>query len=201
MKKSARLFAEFISFLFHPVFLLLTAPFLIVYRTTNNLHISLLWFVISLFFILFVVMYVLVGVKHGKFSNIDMSNRKQRKPAYILAIGVILFYTAIIVLLNGPVQLFISVLSILAGATVLMIANMRIKASVHIASITAFVLSIAILFGGQFIFLLLVIPLVGWSRFMLKRHTLQEMMVGGSIASILIMTLYILLKVFVPNSF
>lgn len=198
MKKNL---AHIISFTLNPAILLLISPFLVVYKVTKDPEISLWWTFVSSIFLFIYLAFVVIEVKRKKLINVDVSKRSQRGAVYGAALILIVAYISTVILLNAPVQLFIGVLAVMIGTLIFMFINRSIKASVHVGALTAFILSIAILYNGVFLTLLFLVPLMMWSRLHLKRHTMQEMLVGGSIASILIVVLYILLKVVAPHSF
>ena len=54
------------------------------------------------------------------------------------------------------------------------IVNRKIKASVHLAVFSAFAAVLGILYGGIFWGLVLLIPVVAWSRIKLKRHKIHK---------------------------
>jgi membrane-associated phospholipid phosphatase len=120
------------------------------------------------------------NVKSGRYSNMDVSNRKQRKGLYFFIAGVIIIYFMFEYLKFGIVDLVVVFLMILL--LMMQASNYFIKSSMH----TAFNIFVAVLFFSQNIimgiFWLGIAVLVGITRIILKRHTVKEVISGTLIA-------------------
>lgn len=174
-------FAEFVSVVFHPATFFLIMPFLFVYRETANSIDALKWVIFSGVFVFIGISFVIWGKVKGIFSDLDISEKEQRYRFY----AFLLFFSTIYI---GAALLFkgfsfpLSVVSFSIGIAIFVFAilNKKIKASNHIAVATAFVTTVGLLYG---FFALLstiwIIPLLVWSRLVLKKHTIREMIVGG----------------------
>ena len=80
------------------------------------------------------------------------------------------------------------------GIAIAIIVNQKIKASIHMEAFTAFAVIEGILFGGYWWLLLLLIPVVAWSRLTLKRHSLPEVIVGTTIGALLVLAMFAIVK-------
>jgi membrane-associated phospholipid phosphatase len=70
-------------------------------------------------------------------------------------------------------------LGIMIGLVLLEIINFYIKASIHVAVVCSFVITMGLLYGGMvFLLLCVMAPLVAWSRLFLKKHTAIEVIAG-----------------------
>lgn len=135
--------------------------------------------------------YIHIKVKRGSFTNHDVSDRLQRKQLYIFSLIAVMAFMATD---YWYIQSFD--LSILIGIGLLIalqFSNFFIKSSMH----TAFnVLAVYLWFPhskGMAAVWLFISVLVAYSRFILKRHSLKEILSGATIASLLGI-LYIYLK-------
>ncbi|MCQ4034757.1 phosphatase PAP2 family protein [Kaistella montana] len=135
---------------------------------------------ILLLMILPISIWIFWNVKNGNYTNMDVSNRQQRKSLYFFIIGAILVYLLYDFFLNENTDLVMVFLMILL--LVMQISNYFIKSSMH----TAFNLFVAALFfsinpklGVIWFFITI---LVGISRVILKRHTIEEVVSGALIA-------------------
>lgn len=182
------LFANTLTWILHPIALTIPAVYLITYYSTGDVQISYYWTFVSLIFSGIVAAFVLIGVSKGFFNNIDVSNRRQRVILYPFVIGVVLIFALFIYLQNGPVNLITGAILFVAAMIVMDIINRRIKASVHVASVSAIITGIVYLYGGMYVLLFLLIPLVAWARIVKKRHTLQETIVGAACGILLTFT-------------
>lgn len=194
MKKNI---AKFISYTTDPLFLATPIPFLLVLWASEDVFYSLKWAIFSMMFFAFIGIFVLYGVRRNIFSNIDVSRREQRPAFYLFAIYVCLLYLGSLTLLSGPPVLFLAGCGVLLSIVAISLVNTKVKASVHVATVTALILIVSILYSDALLLLLFFIPLVIWSRVATKRHTVQEALVGGSVGIILTLIVYIAIKAFV----
>ena len=122
------------------------------------------------------------NVKTGKYTNMDVSNRIQRKSLYIFIAVCIMLYQVYHYLVHGFLDFVMLFILILLFA--LQYSNLYIKSSMH----TAFNVFVAALFfhydwiAG--LLWLMIACLVGITRVILKRHTVKEVFMGAGIASL-----------------
>lgn len=183
-------FARYVSFLLSPMFVLLPIPYILVSRFTQNHIYALKWMIFSYAFILAVAIFVVIGVVLGVFSNFDVSKREQRPLVFLFSAFTIFCYVLSIFILNGPKILFIAVFAIVLGLVVLSFVNRWIKASIHVATLTSFLLLIFFVYRGYFFLFLLLIPLLSWSRVKTKEHTIAETIVGAVLGILLTIIVY-----------
>ena len=127
-----------------------------------------------------VISWIVWNVKTGRYTNMDVSNRLQRKTLYIFIAACVIAYIAYNYFKNGYIDFVMLFILILLFA--LQISNFFIKSSMH----TAFNIFVAALFFvlsvKMGIFWLGIAILVGITRIILKRHTVQEVFMGAGIA-------------------
>ncbi len=80
------------------------------------------------------------------------------------------------------------------GAIIFEMVNKKLKASIHVAAVSAFLCVLALLYGGLFLFLPLLIPVIAWSRIHMKRHTFSEAVVGGSVGVGITIIIYLVVE-------
>lgn len=142
---------------------------------------SLLYFLpILLMIILPVIIWLVWNVKTGTYTNMDVSNRTQRKSLYFFIAACVISYLAFNYFKNGYIDFVMLFILVLLFA--MQISNYYIKSSMH----TAFNVFVAALFfaidtGFGLIWLGIAI-LVGITRVILKRHTPREVFMGAGIA-------------------
>lgn len=125
--------------------------------------------------------WLIYNVKKGNYSNMDVSDRHQRKSLYYFIIAMLAVFLAYQYIFQKDVNyifLFMMVLLIAMN-----ISNYFIKSSMH----TAFnVFAAALFFSVKPLFGLLwmiIAIIVGISRVILKRHTVAEVLSGAGIAA------------------
>ncbi|MGL6129092.1 phosphatase PAP2 family protein [Chryseobacterium artocarpi] len=142
---------------------------------------SFLYFLpILLMIIIPVIIWLIWNVKTGRYTNMDVSNRVQRKTLYIFIAACVVTYLIFNYIRNGYLDLVM--LFILILLFVLQISNFFIKSSMH----TSFNIFVAALFFTLdwklgLVWLGIAI-LVGVTRVILKRHTVKEVFMGAGIA-------------------
>lgn len=129
-----------------------------------------------------VIIWLIWNVKTGRYTNMDVSNRVQRKTLYIFIGICVVSYIAYHYFRNGQIDFVMLFILILLFA--LQISNYFIKSSMH----TAFNIFVAALFFAlnttMGIIWLGIATLVGITRIILKRHTPKEVFMGAGIAFI-----------------
>lgn len=135
---------------------------------------------ILLIIILPIILWLIWNVKTGRYTNMDVSNRVQRKTFYIFTAVAVISYLLFYYIQNGSIDLLMLFILILLFA--LQISNFFIKSSMH----TAFNVFVAALFyllnWKMGIVWLGIAILVGITRVILKRHTIKEVFMGAGIA-------------------
>ena len=190
------LFAKAISFFLGPVFILLPIPFILVARFTQDYFYALKWTIFSYAFILAVALFVIIGVMLGVFSNFDVSKREQRPLLFSFSAFAAFCYLLSLLILDGPKVLFIGFFALVLGLAAILIINRKIKASVHLATATAVLLFIGIVYQGYFFLLLSLIPLLAWSRVKTKEHTPMETVIGSILGIVITLIVYTVSKQF-----
>ncbi|WP_245169001.1 phosphatase PAP2 family protein [Marnyiella aurantia] len=174
------LISRFISNFFNP----LTSLFLY-YVYYSYLHYgwqqALLEFLPILFILILpITIWIYWNVKKGNYTNMDVSNRNQRKSLYMIIALALLLYVAINYLMDGQIDLTILFLFVLL--IMMQISNFYIKSSMHTALnfyaaalFYTFDPPVGLIWCGIAI-------LVGITRVVLKRHTVSEVLMGTALA-------------------
>lgn len=186
--------AQIISILFHPAVLSVLTPIFLILFVPREVPYSAYWIFYPLFFVLLVSLFTLYGIRTKMFSDFDVTRRRERGPFYAFVIGMAILYIVFLLLFNGPVSLIVLGIGVLSGAVIMEFINRKLKASVHVAAVSAFMCTLALLYGGVFLLLPIFIPIVAWSRLHMKRHTLSEALVGGVIGAVVTVVLFLVIE-------
>ncbi|HSX09129.1 MAG TPA: phosphatase PAP2 family protein [Candidatus Saccharimonadales bacterium] len=183
--------AQIISFLFNPILLLVFVPLLLVYKSTGNIVSAFIWTVYTMIFLLALVFFIIYGVHKKIFTDMDVSKRTQRPLLFIVCLVMGLLYLWGLYFLNGPKILMVIVIGLMISVLLASLINLKIKASIHVATVSALLFALAIVYQGYYYIALLLIPTVAWSRLTIKRHTLPETIVGGCFGILLSLGVYL----------
>ena len=139
---------------------------------------------ILLIMIVPIVIWITWNVKKGNYTNMDVSNRKQRNSLYLFNFFIISIYIAVLFYTKQNFHYILIIIFLLVLMVVMFLSNLFIKSSMH----TSFNVFVSCLFFALnpiygFIWLFLTI-LVAISRIILKRHTVKEVIMGAFIAII-----------------
>ncbi|MEI7503481.1 MAG: phosphatase PAP2 family protein [Paludibacter sp.] len=177
--------AKFISFIGHP---LLTIPLfiLVVLFSSGDLKNALL---ISTLLIGGVFLPLILRLynksKDGSYTNFDVSDRIQRKSMFVFVIPLLIIVTFVLFASKQSTNICLSVLFATLLIIVSQVVNLAIKSSLHV-SLNIYLSFILITFNFEFgIILLLFTFVLGWSRLVLGRHSLKEVLFGGAIGLII----------------
>lgn len=185
--------ARVLSFILNPIFILIPIPFLLAYRQTYNIQVAFFWTIISFALLGVIGLFMLFSVWRGVFSDLDVSKQRQRPFLFLIAFLVTFLYWLLLFYFNGPKILLVAVLGILLSIVFITIVNRKIKASLHMATITAVLLTIGILYNVSIITLIL-LPILAWSRVYIKRHSVSETIVGMSSGAFVTAVMYVSMK-------
>lgn len=171
-------FALLISRIFEPVVLFIFILVMVFVRANLPASTVLWQGSIILFVIILPPMVLLIrALKQKKISNWDMSDRKQRVGALFIFLGIFALGIFLLSLFHQPIItnffLYMFVVFLLFFAVTLLY-----KMSGHLTGAAIWVICVSYWFGWYTNLLFFMLPLLGWSRVTLKRHTVGQVLLG-----------------------
>jgi len=173
--------AKIVSTIGHP---LVTIPlYVIVVLFSKNDTKSAIFLTLLIVGCIFVplISWMYLKSKNGSYTNFDVSDKKQRRSLFFFAIPFMILVTAVLYMTHQPEKTTLSLLFATILVVVSQLVNYFIKSSLHV-SLTLYLAFLAIpinpVFGFSMLFLSI---LIGWSRVVLKRHSVKEVLVGAII--------------------
>ncbi|VXA96034.1 Putative membrane protein [Arthrobacter sp. 9AX] len=133
----------------------------------------------ALFVCVIPLLLLLVLVRLGKVTDHHVSDRKQRAPVLLMALGSIVVGLLVLEAAGAPESVVAMVLSLVGGVVVLAGVSPFWKISGHAAAISSSAVIAVLMLGPAWLPLLLLIPAVGWSRVVLRAHTLAQVVAGA----------------------
>jgi membrane-associated phospholipid phosphatase len=132
-------------------------------------------------FVCVLPLFLLLGlVRLGKVTDHHVSNRKQRAPVLLMALASVVAGLVVLESVGAPRSVVVMVLAIVAGIVVIAAVSPFWKISGHAAAISSSAVIAVLMLGPAWLPLLLLIPAVGWSRVVLRAHTVAQV-VGGAL--------------------
>jgi membrane-associated phospholipid phosphatase len=148
----------------------------------------------ALFVCILPLAYLLVMIKLGRITDHHVSDRRQRPALLLLALISVLAGLMVLQLIGGPVSVSLMIMALIGGIFVLAVVSAFWKMSGHASAIAAAAVIVVLMFGPAWLPLLVVVPAVGWSRVVLRAHTLGQVVAGSLFGGIVIAGLWWLLR-------
>lgn len=132
---------------------------------------------------------VVLLVRLGKVTDRHVSDRRQRAPVLAMSVISLLAGLAVLLAINAPYSVIVVVLAIVGGVVILAVISLFWKISGHAGAIALTTVISVLILGVQWLPLLLLVPAVGWSRVVLRAHTVAQVvagaLVGGGVTAVL----------------
>jgi membrane-associated phospholipid phosphatase len=148
----------------------------------------------ALFVCVLPLVLLLVLVRLGKVTDHHVSNRRQRAPVLLMALGSVVAGLVVLAATHAPRSVVVTVLAIVAGIIVLAAVSPFWKISGHAAAISSSAVISILMLGPVWLPLVLLIPAVGWSRVVLRAHTLAQVVAGSQFGAVVMAGLWWLLR-------
>jgi membrane-associated phospholipid phosphatase len=180
-------FARLVSSILNPFVVAVTALVLLAFQATPTASEALLWIAVSIAVsVLPVVVVVLFLVRLKKLDGFFSNPREQRNSVYLLASALGVIDCVLYWYLHAPRLLSVLFTAGLIAVIIFMVINYYWKISLHTAFVTGAVVVLVIILGWKALFSVAFIPLVAWSRLVLKQHTIPQVIVGGLLSVIIV---------------
>jgi membrane-associated phospholipid phosphatase len=174
----------------------ISLPFILLvafYQAQDKLS-ALIYACITLFFLsVGPLLYILIGVRLGKLSDIDVSRRTQRFGPFIFGIVSAMIGWLILTLTHGPRNLQTVMIITVFSGIMMMVITFWWKISMHASSLGGVATMLTVLYGAVMLPLFVLLVLVSWSRVVLRRHTVPQV-IAGSLAGIVLSLIILKLR-------
>lgn len=185
--------AKLISGLFSP-FLVIPVFGLLAIAALSAHDNFILW---SLLFLILTVLspfiFIYTSVRKGEITDIHVAIKEQRaKPFIISTLGAVIL--AVIYWKFAP-HLFDLALTLMISGLVFAIISHFWKVSIHAAAFTGGVMILSFTRGNpEYLWLLLILPIIVWARIIRDRHTLAQSVMAAVLIALCVL-------IFLPKSF
>ena len=185
----AEVTARWISRLGHPFVLPLAALLVVTLRVVPTQEALGIVALSAATITLPVLLYTRRQIRRQRWSDYDVSVREDRYRLYPLILVVCGGSAVIFWLLGAPAFMLRGILGGTTLAFVAMLINLRSKLSLHTALATLCALVILALVPPLGVAASIFAALIGWSRVVLRRHTVVEVVSGGVLGAIVALAL------------
>lgn len=125
--------------------------------------------------------HLLWSVLTGRVSDIHLENRRDRTESFLVSIACSTIALLLLVQLGAPPMFLVFVRAVLLQAIILFAITMFWQVSVHTAAAASTGTVLVLAIGPTMGAVLALVPVVGWARMHLRRHTLAQVIVGALI--------------------
>jgi membrane-associated phospholipid phosphatase len=140
-----------------------------------------LWAVVSaLLAIVAPLAYILWLLRHGRVSDIDLQIREQRARPLVVSVISSGLAWAVLQVGRAPAELVALAAALWVQTAIILGITLRWKISMH-SSAAAGAGTLVWALTGTILPLLVLVPLVAWSRVRLRRHTLGQTVAGAAL--------------------
>lgn len=186
MQFDRRRIASLVSWIISPVIVAPTVYLLIVMLGYSGVSHRRAWFAVLLLSSTIAPMFLILGLKKiGKVSDYNISFREQRFLPLLVLVGVNLIGYEFMKQLDAPRFLSGILLFNAVNTVIILLVTLQWKISIHLFSFTSSIALLFITFGLPMLWLLLLMPLLMWSRIHLKAHNFMQTLLGGLIGFLL----------------
>jgi membrane-associated phospholipid phosphatase len=176
-------FARQISNILAPVTISVPGVLLVALYNARSLASALFYACVTFFFLSFgPMLYIIIGVRLGKFSDVDVSRRKERIGPFLFGLASVLAGLVTLVLIKAPKNLQTLLIITAVSCIVMLVITLWWKISIHASSLAGMVTFLTALYGVIVLPAFLLVVLVSWSRVVLRRHTVAQVVAGALVS-------------------
>jgi membrane-associated phospholipid phosphatase len=183
--------AEVVSYVFHPLLVVIPTMVIAMVRLGSTLGQAIFWTVLSIAIVnLPMALLLLWGVRSGKYTDASVSVREQRTSIYAVGGVCLVILLAVLIIGKAPVVIITCLISAVIATALGYWINRYTKLSLHSAAMagcTAVLLWTAPLIG---VIMAVFAPLVGWARIRLKHHTPVQILIGWMVSMICVFVVF-----------
>lgn len=121
---------------------------------------------------------VYVGMRKGRFTDVDVSARHQRPLPVFAGLVSLAIALKLVHLTGAPYPVQQAALAMVLSTAIVMVVTLFWKISVHTSAITLVTVILSTLWGGRWDLGLLLIPAMAWARVHLRAHTPGQVLAG-----------------------
>jgi membrane-associated phospholipid phosphatase len=186
--------ARLVSNILAPTTISVPMILLVAFYQASNIGHALGYAGLTLFFLsIGPFLYILLNVRLGKLSDVDVSKRTERVGLFIFALLSVCVGWFVLILTHAPNVLITVVFMTAISGLIMMITTLWWKISIHASSLAGAATVLTVLYGAIMLPSFILLAMVCWSRVVLRRHTVAQV-IAGSLLSIVLATVILKLR-------
>ena len=188
-----RRFAQIVSFFAQAPFISIPVFILLCMQADTTSDAVLFSFISILFATVIPMVAVVVISKRTGNEDGDIVRKEDRMVPLAIGVGSYLFGTSILLMMDSPRIVWVAMLCYCVNTVVVMLITTRWKISIHAIGCVGPSMALAYVFGWQGGLLILLLPVVMFCRYVLRKHTPAQLAAGALLGLVLTGALFILL--------
>jgi membrane-associated phospholipid phosphatase len=125
------------------------------------------------------------GVRRGQLTDHHIGRREQRRVPLLIGLGSVAVGLALLVVLRAPGELVAMVVVMLVVGLGVTVVNQYWKLSAHTAVSAGCVTVLTMVYGPVLLVGLVLVAAIGWSRVVLRDHTIAQVIAGAGCGALL----------------
>lgn len=125
-----------------------------------------------------------LGVRRGRLTDHHIGRREQRRTPLLLGLASVLVGIVLLIVSGAPRPLTAMVVAMFVVGAGVTAVNHYWKLSVHAAVAAGSVAVLVLVFGPVLLVGVLLVALVGWSRVVLRDHTVAQVVAGALVGAV-----------------
>lgn len=138
------------------------------------------------------VVYVMWLLKSGRIEDFHLPVRADRVRPFLASLFCSLLAISLLIYFDAPRSFVAPLIGLFLQTLLLFAITLAWQISIHTATVAGLATFAVLAFGPRAAFVLPLVPLVAWSRVYLGRHTVSQVMAGGSLGCLCFLVLYAL---------
>jgi hypothetical protein len=184
-------FATLVSYIFHPLLVVIPTLVIAIVQTGYSLIEALLWTILAVCVVNVPMAFlILYGVRSGRYSDASISVKEQRTSIYAVGGACLVVLLIILILGSAPPVIIACLISAVMATIAGYIINRYTKLSLHSAAMAGCVTVLLLTTPVLGVIGALFMPLVGWARIRLKHHTVFQILIGWIVPMVCVLVVF-----------
>lgn len=176
--------AKVVTEVFAPPIMAVIALGIVSYQGASHTSEFLKWWGISSLLIgIIPVAFIFKRLQAGRLSDHNISVASQRYMPFVISIASALAAFIILHLMSAPPFITAVTLSAIIVLVLAMLLNPKCKMSIHCSSMASIAIILTFVLGTWAWSMVVLVPVVGWSRVKVAQHTVPQVILGGMVGA------------------
>lgn len=176
--------AKIVTEIFAPPIIAVIALGVVSYQSASHTSEFLKWWGLSSLLIgIIPAAFIFKRLNAGHLSDHNISVASQRYMPFIISIASALASFIILHLMSAPPFIIAVTLSAIVVLLLAMLLNPKCKMSIHCSSMASIAIILTFVLGTWAWSIVILVPVVGWSRVKVAQHTVPQVILGGMVGA------------------